>query len=335
MVAAYMSQLKTRIEHSRLPGISRRCVLMRRSPKLACAFAFALSASVAGARPLVIGTLSTRPDFHVPRLQSIAQLAAASLHDYGIDGARVLLAKDVPQICEQIKTGRVDWVSVTMSASFIIERDCGARSVLRALDQNNSVYRTVFFARKDSGISSLPQLLGKRLALRNRGSTSSFVIPKLALQARHLPMLQLRTRHETNQANQVNLVFSGSETNSALWVVHGLADASVANSVDWLDETLFPALLRQQLVVFYESEDVPLGLEMFSDHLAPNFQRALQEALLQMPSTEAGRAAIQAFAKAERFELISPQLRVSLKQYADAFAALNAAEFPITPGIKQ
>jgi phosphonate transport system substrate-binding protein len=277
-------------------------------------------------RPLVIGTLSVRPDFHVPRLLPIAERVAAQLHGVGISGVRVLFAKDVPQMCQQFRAGKVDWVSVTIAASFVLQRDCGGQPVLRALDERGAVYRTLFFTRIDSPINRLDQLIGKRLALRNRGSTSSYVIPKMMLVREGLPMRELRTRHEQNAPDRVNLVLSGSETNSALWVVNGLADVSVANSVDWGDEKLFPSALRAQLRVFRESEPVPLALEMFRGDLPAPMRAALIATLLELHRTADGKKAIETYSGGNRFELIPASLRVTLKAFSKEFDELFALE---------
>jgi phosphonate transport system substrate-binding protein len=282
--------------------------------------------AAAHARPLVIGTLSTRPDFHVPRMLPLAELVAGKLGDFGISGARVLLAKDIPQLCAQMRAGQLDWVTVTIAASFTLVRDCGAQAELRAVDAQGAVYQTVFFARKDSGLQALEDLIGKRLALRNRGSTSSFVIPKILLRRAHLPMQALRTRHESNAPDQINLVLAGSETNSALWVVHGLADVSVANSIDWQDETLFPRALRDRLKIIYQSPPIPLGLELIRKDLPPAFRQRLIAAMQSISPSAAGQAALHVYANAERFEPIPLALTQTLAEFAAEFDALQTQE---------
>ncbi len=264
----------------------------------------------------------------MPRMLPLAKLVAAKLGAYGISGARVMLAKDIPQLCAQMRAGQLDWVTVTIAASFTLVRDCGAQAMLRAVDAQGAVYRTLFFARKDSDLLTLEQLVGKRLALRNRGSTSSFVIPKILLRRAHLPMQQLRTRLEPNAPEQINLVLAGSETNSALWVVHGLADVSVANSIDWEDEALFPRALRDQLKIIYQSPPIPLGLELIRQDLPPAFRASLLEAMQSISPSAAGQAALHVYANAERFELIPNELAATLAQFASEFDALQAQEGP-------
>ena len=63
----------------------------------------------------------------------------------------------------------------------LVRNDHGAQPFLLALREDRNVYRSLVFVRRDSGIRSLADLRGKRLALQTRSSTSAFYLPLITL----------------------------------------------------------------------------------------------------------------------------------------------------------
>ncbi len=282
-----------------------------------------LSPSVA-ARELVLGTVSTRPEFHIPKLQPIVEFAAQQLATQGITGGRVLLARDAKQLVQYMSEGKVDWTGVTIAVASELTSAGAASPELLALDARGRGYQSLYFVRADSDLVSLRQLPGRTLALRSKSSTSSYFVPLL-----HLADLQLRTERLPHfraepQAHSVGILISGSETNSAFWVAHGLADMGVANSLDWRDPQLFPEALKAQLKVIETSPLVPLGIELFSTRTPAPIRAELKRVLLAAKASADGKAAMKTYSNTLQFELISPALMQEFQRFSDRFKALRA-----------
>jgi phosphonate transport system substrate-binding protein len=275
------------------------------------------------AQTLVLATLSTRPDYHLPRLAPIGEAIAADLRAFGITKLQVRLAKDVPALCALFRSGDVDWAGVTIAAAAKLARDCNAELSVRALDQRGSVYKTQFFARSSTAYKTLADLRGHTLALRSKGSTSSFYVPLMMLKRENIPFVMQASLHQAKSAEAVNIVLAGSETNTALWVKLGLADAGVANSNDWLEESLFPAQVRAELSVFLSSEAIPLGIELLRADLSAPLKQALTNQLLALHLKTGGSELIQRYSNSDRFERLPTTLLTQLEQYSALFAAFD------------
>jgi phosphonate transport system substrate-binding protein len=282
-----------------------------------------LSSHALNARELVLGTVSTRPDYHLPRLQPIVEFASLRLKAYGVTRGRVLLAADSAQLHRYLEQGKVDWVGLTIASA--AEMTDVAQPVLLAVDQRGRGYQSLYFVRTDSAIRGLADARGQRLVLRNTSSTSSYYVPLMQLQDLQLPLIKLRSVHDRSEANVVNILISGSETNSALWVAHGLADIGVANSLDWEDSNLFPSKLREQLRVVARSEEVPLGVELFSKRMPADLQRALIGVLLAASQDDSGRTALTSYSNTSHFEPISAELAANVRRFSERFAAVREA----------
>ncbi len=282
-----------------------------------------LLAQALQAQTLVISTLSTRPDYHLSRLEPIGKRIADDLRVYGITGVRVRLAKDVASMCNLFRNRQLDWAGVTIAAAMSLSRDCNAELSVRALDKGGSTYKTQFFSGVGAQFKTLDDLRSHTLALRSKGSTSSYFVPLMMLKRASIPFVVHASLHSPKSTNAVNVVLAGSETNTALWVKLGLADAGVANSSDWPDQLLFPENVRKDLKVFLSSEAIPLGIELVRADLPAPLKRALTQQLLTLHEMPGGSALIQRYTNAERFERLPPALLNQLQQYSALFAVLE------------
>jgi phosphonate transport system substrate-binding protein len=55
-----------------------------------------------------------------------------------------------------------------------LKEDAGAEPLLQEWKKGVAEYKTVFFVRKDSGITSFKALVGKKIPFEDAGSTSAF-----------------------------------------------------------------------------------------------------------------------------------------------------------------
>ena len=95
-----------------------------------------------------------------------------------------------------LREGKVDWVQKTVFEALIYNREVGAEIALRSWRQRVPNYHTVMFARKDGHIASLKDLVGKKIAFEDPGSTSAFFVPAAILKRANFQLLELSSPRE-------------------------------------------------------------------------------------------------------------------------------------------
>jgi len=140
---------------------------------------------------LRIGKVSSQPRKHYPRFQNMASFLMTHLKEKGVSEIEVLFAKDNEEMIQFLKEEKIDIVSETMFSAILYQEMADVDILLREWRNNVPEYHTVFFTRKDSGITSLSDLRGKILAFEDPGSTSAYFLPTAVLYANNIRMHQI------------------------------------------------------------------------------------------------------------------------------------------------
>ena len=285
---------------------------------LALLFSFTLIALPGGAalangaereRTLVIGKVSANPKKHYRYLKPIAEYVAERMHDLGIDRVEVLMAKNNRQMVSYLKRGKVDWVTETVFSAIEFEDRAGAEMILLKHKKGVGEYRSVFFARKDSGIRSLADLKGKVVTFEDRGSTSSFYVPASILIDAGLELVELDSPRERIDGDAVGYVFANGEINMSTWVYKGLVDAGAFADLDWDKDDHMPTSFRGDLALFHESETYPRAIELVRKGLRPEVTERLKSVLLEAHRDPAAAAALKAYQRTSRFDPLDARIR--------------------------
>lgn len=254
---------------------------------------------------LVIGRVSHNPQKHYKRLKLIVDFVANRLQDFGIVQGDVLLAKDNQQLIQFLQEGKVDWVTETSFSALFFEEETGAEIVLRRWKKGVPNYRSLFFVRKDSGIASLEDLKGKKIAFSDPGSTTSFLFPSAILKSRGLELVQLGSLDEQPARDKAGYIFTGGdELNVSTWVYKGLADAGAFSDQDWQSRSDTPEVIKKDLRVIYRSEKIPRALELFRKEMPQKIKAKIKEILLNAHNDPQAKTALQAYRQTLKFEEI-------------------------------
>lgn len=256
------------------------------------------------AATLVIGRISDNPRADLQRLRPMLDYVVPKLASVGIRRGEILLARDPVQLRNYLRRGRVDWVTETAAMAAMLGADAGAQPVLRGLRENEGAYRSVIFVRRDSGIETLEQLVGKRIALQVRSSTSSFYLPLLLLRDAGLPIVELASPEDAPNPGQVGFLMARSELNISTWVEKGLADAGAFSNRDWGNPTRMPESFRSHMRLIAQSEDVPRAVELLRAGIDPALREALSTALLGASEDALASDALHKYFGTTRFVLI-------------------------------
>lgn len=261
---------------------------------------------------LVLGRISDDPRLHYEQLKPLLDYVVPRMRDVGIREGRVLMARDPQQMASYLRRGRVDWVTETAATAMLLQARGGAQPLLLTERDGVSQYRTVFFARRDSGIEGLHDLRGRSVAFQNNASTSAYFVPSIELLRRELPLSLLLSPMDRPSQDTVGYLFARSELNIAAWVHKRMVDAGVMSDIDWNNPARIPNAYRGDLAVIHISEPVPRALEMVRGDLAPEVQARLREVLVEAASDPRARDALRHFFHTTRFMPIQGDTRTAL-----------------------
>jgi phosphonate transport system substrate-binding protein len=283
-----------------------------------------LAAAEADRHVLVIGRISDDPKTHYEQLKPLLDYVVPRMSGVGIREGRILMARDAQQMASYLRRGRVDWVTETSGIGMQLVQRAGALPLLLTERDGVSNYRTVFLARRDTGISSLEELGGRSIAFQNTGSTSAYFVPAAEVLAHGLPLNLLLSPHDRPDPNAVGYVFARSELNISTWVHKRLVDAGVMSNLDWENPARVPPSYRRDLVVFHQSDPYPRALEMVRSDLEPQVRARLQQVLQDAAQDPDAREAMLRFFKTTRFLPIDATSRQALQKLGTGVATVRA-----------
>lgn len=273
---------------------------------------------------LVIGRISDDPNAHYAQLKPLLDYVVARMGDVGIREGRILMARDLRQMESYLRRGRVDWVTETSAGAMLLEGRAGAAPLLLTERDGVRDYHTVFFARRDSGLSSLADLAGRTIALQNASSTSAYYVPAMTLIAQGLPMEILLAPRDAPLPDAVGYVFARSELNIATWVHKGLVDAGAMSNLDWNDARRMPSSYRRDLVPLLETPSYPRAVEMVRGDLDPAVRDRLRQVLAAAGDDPAAAQALSLFFGTTRFLPLDAATREALDELKSGVLRVGA-----------
>ena len=263
---------------------------------------------------LVIGKVSNNPKKHYRYLKPIADYVANKMQDLGIKRAKVRMANNNHKMLMLLQSGQVDWVTETLFSALIFNEKANAQFLLRKWKKGVPDYYTVFFTRNDSGIKQLSDLKGKMIALEDRGSTTAFFLPIMALLQQNLNLLELTSLRESVPSGSVGYVFSHQEINTSTWVHKGLVSVGAYNNLDWEKEDHNPSAFRKDMHIFYKTRPYPRAIELVRNNLDPKIRERLKQILLHIHEDPKAKQVLYSYQKTTRFDEISADVLIELER---------------------
>jgi phosphonate transport system substrate-binding protein len=247
------------------------------------------------AKSLVIGRVTNDPNQTYRQLKPMVDYVASQMHESGITEGSVLMAKDHEEMLRYLREGRVDWVQKGVFEALIYIRGGMADIALRSWRQGVPTYHSVMFARKDGQITSLKDLVGRKIAFQDPGSTSAFFVPAAILRKNGFQLRELASPREEVPPGTIGYVFAGKEISITTWVHRGLANAGAYHNQNWDKTDDNPEAMKKDLQIFYQGRPMPRMIELFRSTLDANVKARLKEVLLRAHDDPAARDALQAY----------------------------------------
>jgi phosphonate transport system substrate-binding protein len=274
---------------------------------------------------LVLGRISDDPNAHYAQLKPLLDYVVPRMANVGIREGRVLMARDLKQMESYLRRGRVDWVTETSAGAMQLQSRAGAEPLLLTERNGVSRYRTVFFARRDSGIASLDDLRGRSVAFQSLNSTSAYYVPAAELLDLKMPLEILLSPRDRPVAGSVGYVFARSELNIATWVHKRLVDAGTMSNLDWDSPQRVPPSYREDFVILHETPDYPRALEMVRGDMDPAVKARLREVLIDAANDPDAREAMLVFFKTTRFLPLDPTATHALQHLRTGIERVRTA----------
>lgn len=263
-----------------------------------------LTSSPLSADTLVLAQLSDRPKKDFKQLRPMVKYVAKQLGHVGITRAEVRLFSELDELVEAVKKGEVHWVTETPYSASVLVHEGDAVPLLMKWKSRQQRYQTLIYTHKDSGLKSLEDLSGKRIAFEHNNSFSSYYLPRLILEKQGQSLNQIDGLNAERDNDKVNYLFSRNEKNNLLWVHKKLVEAGALNDGDWQNPGRVPEALKSELRIIYRSGPYPRALELVSSKLSPERAAALKTLLLGMTQESHGKL-LSRYEKTSGFETLT------------------------------
>ena len=272
----------------------------------------------ANAKSLVIGRVSSDPQLTYKQLKPMVDYVASRLADIGIKEGSVVVAKNHEEMRRHLRDGKVDWVQKGVFEALIYTQEVGAEIMLRSWRQGVPNYHSVIFARKDGQVSSLKDLVGKKIAFEDAGSTSAFFVPSAILKRANFRLVELTSPRDKSPTGSIGYVFAGDELSITTWVHRGFAEAGAYHNQNWTNPKENPEAMRKDLKLIYEGKPMPRMIELVRGTLDPNVKARMKEILLRAHEDSAAIDALQAYGPSTaKFDELVGQAKKELDEAMD------------------
>lgn len=256
------------------------------------------------ARPLHVGSISPEAGDEIKKYTPIVAYLAKALQSEGIDQGRVVVARSISEMAQLFKQAKVDLYVDSPYPALAVSRLSGSKLFLRRWKKGIGEYRSVIFARADSGVSRLEDLKGKTVAFEEEYSTSGYFVPKLVMMQRGLKLAPKKNVEEPVAPDEVGYVFSLDDENAMVWVVRGKVTASVMDNQTYVKQAL-PHL--KNLKVIYQTFSFPRQVVSHRADLPAALVAKIKETLIQMDQSDEGKKALERFERTAKFDEIPEQ----------------------------
>jgi ABC-type phosphate/phosphonate transport system substrate-binding protein len=185
--------------------------------------------------------------------------------------ADVALFSNYERQVEELLAGHVDVAWNTPLAHVRVQRRTEGRSLSLGMRDSDRDFTARILARRDSGVRTLADLRGKRLAVGSRDSTQARILPLHFLRAQGLDLGAVElVRFDTDLGKHGDTGTSELDVLAALQ--EGRADAGAVGDLVWVNEQAAGRVDRSRIEVLWTT---------------PGFDHCMFDAL---PSLDAGRA---------------------------------------------
>jgi phosphonate transport system substrate-binding protein len=193
-------------------------------------------------------------------------------------------------VVEAFGTKKADIAGINTFSYLMANEKYGAEARLRIVRAGNeTTYKAQFLARYDSGINSIEDINGRKIAFVDPSSTSGFILPKAMLDRRGIKPSEsvFAMRHD----NVVTMIYQKQVDAGATY--YAPPDPETGEIMDARMRVLeqFPDVADKVKIIGF-SEDIPNDPWVFRKDLDEEIKDKVVDALLKFVKTEEGKKAL-------------------------------------------
>lgn len=273
---------------------------------------------------IVLGDIDAdEPVKKVKRFSPLAEYLAENLSEQGIRGGKVVIASSIEEMGRFLKEGEVDIYFDSGFPTLEVQRLSGSQIILRRWKQESATYWSTFVARRDSGIDSIEDFVGKIVAFEEPYSTSGFILPAGTMKQRGFNLRRVSSPTAEAGPDEIGFFFSLDEDNTIELILEGrVAGGGISNQ----DYESLPPELMDRLVRFDRTITVPRQLVSVRPGLAAPLVEKVRDLLVGLERTEEGRQLLAGLKKTSRFDALFPETEASLAELQELIRLVSEGQ---------
>ena len=186
---------------------------------------------------------------------------------------KVIVTKDYVSLIKGMKNETIDIGYYGAFSYIAAESEMELNPlVVESRKETGIYYNSLIITHKDSGISSIEELKGKRFAFVDSGSTSGFVLPYALFKSRNIDYEEFFSEYYN----------AGSHVQVLADIQHHKADAGAISSVQFNKMIKEGKIKKDDFVILWKSEDIPEVLYVARSGLDKDVQTNFNEAMLNV-----------------------------------------------------
>lgn len=270
-----------------------------------------------GKSTFVIGKVSVYPQKNYDFLKPMADYLASRMQDLGFTGGDVLIAESNEEMIQYLIEGKVDLVTETPFSAMIYTQRAPAEAIARKWKKGVPTYYSVLFARRDSGITTPQDLLGKKLAFEDPGSTTAYMLPLAILLKQGYRLVKLDSPQEAVPKDMIGFVFSYSEQKISEWVNDKITDAGAISNLEWDKPDQTPTDHKREYQIIHRSNPIPRAIEIVNSNLPSDIKARVKQLLLDAHADPEAKVALNKYQNTKRFDALDKDTLTVLEEIKD------------------
>ena len=263
-----------------------------------------MSPPCADAKPFRVGSINDEsPAQEVAKFLPIAAYLTEHLKDEGYDVAKVIVAQDIKEMAEFYRQEKVDVYIDSPFPVVAVARLSNSRPVLRRWKKGIAEYRSVLFAAKESGISSLDDLKGKVVGFEDRYSSSGYLLPKLSLSNKGFRLVEVANQYSKVAEDVIGYTFTGSDESIMVWTNLGKVAAGAVSDRDFKK---WGKRNKDKYLTLLITDPIPRHIVSVRDGLPDSVIEKIKQILIDMEKLDSGKKTLKKFERTTRFDEIPP-----------------------------
>lgn len=197
-------------------------------------------------------------------------------------------------VVEAFGTKRADIAAINTFGYLIANQKYGVEAKLTVLRHGSSTYQSMFVAKADSGIKSIADLAGKKVAFVDPASTTGYILPLKTLKDAKVEPKE--TVFAQKHDNVISMVYQGQVDAGAAFYSPSQKNEKGEEQIEdarRLVLTQYPDA-DKKIAIINLSENVPNDPFIFRKEMSDEMKNKIVDAMIAFVATDEGKAAFKA-----------------------------------------